>query len=185
MEDKNIVPADIIMVLDASGSMRKSKHKAICGYNSFLKQQKDIKGKALLTTIFFNNEIKTVHDRIDINYAMPITAKEYNPGGATALLDAIGMAIEKADEAGNPKTFIAIITDGFENASSKYSYSQIKSLAERRQKENGLRFAFFSLNIDAMFEASRIGIPSQIISSDGKLDFSVISLALENFRNNV
>ena len=184
MEDKNIVPADIIMVLDASGSMRKSKHKAICGYNSFLKLQKAIKGQAFLTTIFFSNEIKTVHDRIDINYAMPITAKEYNPGDATALLDAIGEAIKKADMAGNPRTMIGIITDGFENASSKYTYLQIKSMAEQRQKENRLQFVFFSLNIDAMFEASRIGIPSQIISSDGKLDFSAISLAVENFRNN-
>lgn len=51
-----------------------------------------------------------LHERIDIRAVSPITDREYQVGGSTALLDAIGITINKIGNAkgmeqGNPAGF--------------------------------------------------------------------------------
>ena len=185
MENKTDSTADIIMLLDASGSMRKIKDSVIAGYNSFIREQKKIKGNAFLTTILFGGKILPVHNRINIRYARPLTGEEYKPGGGTLFLDAMGMAIRQADSSASPRTLIAIITDGFENSSSQYSYAGVKDLVELRRAERRIKFFLFGLNISATFEAARIGIPAEVIScKPGEaLDFSAPCRLIEKFRN--
>ena len=85
--------------------------------------------------------------------------------GCTALLDAVGGSvrfIDKVqrylpDEARPSKTIFVITTDGYENASRKYTYPQVKRLIEGKTKD-GWEFLFLGANIDAAAEASRIGI---------------------------
>ncbi|HAM15763.1 MAG TPA: hypothetical protein DCP91_07890, partial [Eggerthellaceae bacterium] len=50
-----------------------------------------------------------------------------------------------------------ITTDGMENASRKYTYSDIRATIERKKAE-GWEFLFLGANIDAAAEADRIGI---------------------------
>lgn len=65
----------------------------IGGFNATIEKQKKQDGKVYVSTVLFDNESEVVHDRVDINEIKLMTEKEYQVGGCTALLDAIGGAI--------------------------------------------------------------------------------------------
>lgn len=81
----------------------------------------------------------------------------YTPSNTTALLDAVGKAINSigrrlADtpEADRPgKVIFAIITDGYENASTEFSRSQVFSMVTHQREKYGWEFIFLGANIDA------------------------------------
>ena len=79
---------ELVFILDKSGSMSGLESDTIGGYNSMLEKQKAVDGECLITTVLFDNNYELLHDRIDIRAVSPITAKEYQVGGSTALLDA-------------------------------------------------------------------------------------------------
>ena len=56
------------------------------------------------------------------------------------------------------------MTDGLENASREYSYSQIKQMIEL-QKNSGWDFIFQAANIDVEYEADRLGIDKDMANS--------------------
>lgn len=107
-----------------------------------------------------------MHDRIDIRAVKPITASEYQSGGNTALIDAIGKTIDKignvqkntAKEYRADKVLFVIITDGCENASRQYSADRVKAMVERQKSKHGWEFIFLGANIDAAETAAHFGI---------------------------
>jgi hypothetical protein len=95
-----------------------------------------------------------------------MTCEEYQVGGCTALLDAIGGAIHhignvhkyaRAEDVPEHTIFI-ITTDGMENASYRYSSREIKEKIQRQTEKYGWEFIFLAANIDAVETAERIGI---------------------------
>ena len=156
---------ELVFILDKSGSMSGLESDTIGGFNSMLEKQRAYEGNVLVSTILFNNRSQVLHDRIPLENVEPLTEKDYFVGGSTALLDAIGDAVKHirnvhkyAREEDCPeKTLFVVITDGYENASRKFSYGEIKQLIER-QKNRGWEFVFLGANIDAVEVASSIGI---------------------------
>ena len=157
---------ELVFILDESGSMSDLIDDTIGGFNSLIRKQKNEDGEALVSTVFFSNGSKVVHDRVTIDCVPELTSNDYVPSGCTALLDAVGDAVRHianihkyARKEDIPeKTLFVITTDGMENASRKYSHKDVKKLIERVQEENGWEFVFLGANIDAIAEASRIGI---------------------------
>jgi hypothetical protein len=86
---------ELVFILDKSGSMSGLEADTIGGYNSMLAKQKAVDGECYITTVLFDNNYELLHDRIDIKAVSPITDKEYQVGGSTALLDAIGRRLIK------------------------------------------------------------------------------------------
>ena len=133
---------ELVFILDKSGSMGGLESDTIGGFNAMLKKQQDAPGECRITTALFDNNYSLLHDRVDIRAVSPITAEDYQAGGTTALLDAIGRTIEKignvqkstAQEYRAGKVMVVIITDGYENASREYSARQIKALITRQKK---------------------------------------------------
>ena len=162
--NKNLT--EIVFILDRSGSMSGLEADTIGGYNSFLAKQKKNDVNAYISTVLFDNDIKVVHDRVDIKNVAPLTEEDYFVGGCTALLDAVGGAIHHignvhkyAREEDRPsKTIFVIITDGMENASCRYSYRKVKDMIERQKARYDWEFIFMGANIDAEREAERFGI---------------------------
>ncbi len=156
---------EIVMILDASGSMHGLEKDTIGGFNSIIESQKKEDGNAFVTTITFNNRYKIVHDRIDISNISSLTEKDYHTSGSTALLDTVGFAIEHISRIHKyarkddipEKTIFTITTDGMENASRKFRYADIKKLIESK-KELGWDFVFTGANIDVEQEAEKMGI---------------------------
>ena len=186
---------EIVFILDRSGSMAGLEKDTIGGYNAMLKKQKQLAQHATVTTVLFDDEYKLLHDRIHINGVAPITEKEYEVRGATALLDAIGKSIIKMEQVQNAtlleeraeKVLFVITTDGEENASVEFTYAKIKKLIER-QKERGWEFIFLGANIDAIGEASKLGIEAERAvqyhaDSEGtQVNFATLSEAIVEFR---
>ena len=58
---------ELMIIIDRSGSMGGLEDDVIGGFNSLIAQQKKEEGKTLVSTIFFNNESKFIHEREDID----------------------------------------------------------------------------------------------------------------------
>lgn len=156
---------ELVMILDRSGSMGGLESDTIGGYNSMLAKQKKTEGQVLVSTILFDDKSEVLYDRVPLEKMPQMTDKNYYVRGCTALLDAVGDAIQhmgrvhkEAGEDQRPeKTIFVITTDGLENASEEYTYAKVKKLVEQ-QKEKGWEFLFLGANMDAIATASRFGI---------------------------
>lgn len=161
---KNVT--ELVFVVDRSGSMSGLESDTIGGFNATLKAHKKAEGEAVVSTVLFDHETKVLHDRIPIENVSPMTEKDYKVRGCTALLDAVGGAIRHIsnihkylpEEYKPEHTIFVITTDGLENASTEYTYKQVKHLITEKE-EAGWDFLFLGANIDAAAEASKIGIP--------------------------
>lgn len=158
---------EIVFVIDKSGSMSHLAGDTIGGFNGFIESQKAIDGKATLTTVLFDTSWRILHDGIDLHEVKPMTNSDYVAGGGTAMLDAIGEIINRVqdrhDELGTEKpeeVLFVITTDGEENSSRKYTKSQIEKMIKHQTNGHGWKFMFLGANMDAVKEASSIGISS-------------------------
>ncbi len=187
---------ELVFILDKSGSMGGLETDTIGGYNSMLEKQQAVEGECHITTVLFDNNYEILHDRINIKAVSPITEKEYQVGGSTALLDAIGRTIHKtvnaqkhtSDDFRAEKVMFVIITDGEENSSREYSAERVKQMIENQKARYGWEFIFLGANIDAVESARRFGIApdrAQNYHADSKgveLNFRVMSEAVATFR---
>lgn len=180
---------EIVFILDRSGSMAGLEKDTIGGYNSMLERQKKEEGEAVISTILFDDKTEVLHDREDLYKVKVITDKDYYVRGCTALLDAVGGAIQrigniqKNTPAGErpEKTMFIITTDGMENASREYTYSKVKKMVEEKKKKYHWEFIFLGANIDAVEVAGRFGVSKnravryECDSAGTKLNFEVMS----------
>ena len=157
---------EIVFILDRSGSMCGFEADTVGGFNSTVEKQRETDGKVYVSTVLFNNASEVIHDRVDIGEIRPMTLKDYQVGGCTALFDAIGGAIRhigNIHKYARPEdvpehTIFMITTDGMENASHRYNRETVKELIEHQREKYGLEFIFLAANIDAEETAENIGI---------------------------
>ncbi len=187
---------ELVCILDKSGSMCDMVADSVGGFNAMIDRQKAIDGEVLVSTVLFSNDSTILHDRVDIRKIEPMTERQYQVGGCTALLDAIGGAIHHIghvhkyarDEDRPEHTMFVIITDGMENASRQYASDQVKGMIERQKQQYGWEFIFLAANIDAVKTAARFGISADravdyVPDSEGtELNFKVMSEAVASFR---
>ena len=149
------------IVLDRSGSMKKSAAEAIGGFNRVVEDQKKSPGTTLLTLAQFDDEYELIHDALDVQKVEALTDKTYVPRGWTALLDAMGRTIvsigEKLaalpEEQRPAKVTIVTITDGEENASKEYTHAQIKDMIKQQENIYSWEFVFLGSEPKAVADA--------------------------------
>ena len=157
---------ELVFIIDRSGSMSGLEADTIGGFNATIDAQKEKGGKVYVSTVLFDHESVVLHDRVDIEKIEPMTRKDYQVRGSTALLDAIGGAMHhiknvhryaRAEDVPEHTIFV-ITTDGMENASRTYSKRMIKDRIRIAQSERGWEFLFLGANIDAFEAAEGLGI---------------------------
>lgn len=166
---------EMVFILDRSGSMSGLEKDTIGGFNSLIEKQKKQSGKCYVSTVLFDHEIQVVHDRVELADIKPMTEDDYFVRGCTALIDAIGGSIHHiknihkyARKEDVPEhTMFVIITDGYENASKKYSSNKVKKMIEHEKEKYGWEFLFIGANIDAVETAKQYGI-----SEDRAVDYN-------------
>lgn len=187
---------ELVFILDRSGSMSGLEKDTIGGFNSMLEQQRKEPGDALVSTVLFDNIAEVIHDRVSIAQVPNLTEKDYFVRGCTALLDAVGGAIQHIGnihkyarrEDVPEKTLFIITTDGMENASRRYSYEKVRKMIARQKERYGWEFLFLGANIDAVAEAGRFGIDESMAANyhcdaaGTALNFSVLSEAITHTR---
>ena len=188
---------ELIFILDRSGSMAGMESDTIGGFNSMLAKQRGEPGECRITTVLFDHQCEILHDRIDIKAVSPITEHEYYVRGQTALLDALGVTINKiggvqkntAVDYRAGKVLFIITTDGMENASREFDYDKIKAMIERQKTKYGWEFIFLGANIDAVEVANRFGVArnrAQKFYNDTEgvaLNYRVINETVASYRS--
>ncbi|MFW6272391.1 MAG: hypothetical protein ACOC2U_01260 [bacterium] len=183
----------IICILDRSGSMSSIIDDSIGGFNTFLKQQKELPDEATITVALFDDRYDLIYDNVDIKNARELTKKDWFPRGTTALYDAIGKTInsEKARlDLSDKKTkvLVCVVTDGYENSSTEYNNDNIKSLIKDCENDDW-NFIYLAANQDAFSVGRSFGISganTYTYTTDtlGVMDMSdTISYAATSYRS--
>ena len=189
---------ELVFILDRSGSMSGLESDTIGGFNAMLEKQKKQDGACFVSTILFDTESTVLHDRLPLEQVPQMTTNDYQVGGCTALIDAIGDAIHhiahihkyarKEDVPAH--TMFIITTDGMENASRRYSSDEVKRKIEHEKEKYGWEFLFIGANIDAVETAKHYGISSNRAvnyhaDKDGtRVLYEAVSAAVCNMRCN-
>ncbi|MBQ3923928.1 MAG: hypothetical protein II696_00230 [Firmicutes bacterium] len=159
--------AEVVFIIDRSGSMAGLEADTIGGFNSTLNEQKKSSDNVIWSTVLFDHEQKVIHDRVPIDRVKELTREDYYVRGSTALLDAVGGAIHhignvhkyaRAEDVPE-RTLFVITTDGMENSSCRYTYREVEKMIRRQQDRYGWEFLFMGANMDAVSVAGRMGIP--------------------------
>lgn len=187
---------ELVFLLDKSGSMAGLESDTIGGYNALLAKQGAIEEPCLITTVLFDNRYQLLHDRIDIRAVSPLTDEDYQAGGSTALLDALGRTLDKLiriqkktrDDYRADQVIFAIITDGLENSSRNYSPARIKAMVEKQEEAYAWEFIFLGANMDTIVTAGAFGIrPDRALDyladrRGTELNYQVLSETIGTFR---
>ena len=157
--------AELVFILDRSGSMGGLEADTIGGFNTMLAKQKKEDGEANVTTVLFDDQVEIIHDRFPIGAVKPLTEDDYFVRGSTALLDAVGSTVKKIENAQKrlpeelqaESVIFVITTDGQENSSREYTVKMVRKMIEAH-REQGWQFIFMGANMDAVSEAEKLGI---------------------------
>lgn len=157
-----------LIIADESGSMSVIRDTTLAGLNETITtcqkmQEKFPTMEQRITLITFDsNHTKVIFDNIPALEAKPLSQKDYVPGAATPLYDAVGQAITKtyAQTEKTDNVLVTILTDGEENSSTEFDLKMVKRLIDK-QKEQGWTFTFIGTDdLDVEGMAHEMGIKS-------------------------
>lgn len=155
----------IMLLIDRSGSMDRIRRAAEDGINEFIRGQSGAgtPGHRTIRIAKFDNQYDAVCESLDPAGIEPF---QLAPRGSTALLDAMGRAINEFGEelAALPEherpgtVILAVMTDGLENASREHTWDQIKVMVQRQEHEFGWQVLYLGANQDAIEVGSKLGV---------------------------
>ncbi len=150
----------LAIVLDKSGSMSSCRAETVEGVNKFLASIRDETPDTLVSVNIFDTRVHALAKNKPIMDIPDMPLSAYRPGGATALYDAVGATVKAVDEqAGKDDDIVfAVLTDGLENSSTKYSQRDIFTMIQERQTGGRWTFFFLGADQDAWASAESIGI---------------------------
>ena len=132
-----------LIIVDESGSMSIIRKQAFTGMNETLQTVRQMQEKfpdqeQRVTLVTFDTSRTTWHyDNTPASQTKDLSWNAYNPGGATPLYDAMGMAISKvnAQIAEGDNVLVTVITDGEENSSQEWTLKMIRTMIEKLKKQ--------------------------------------------------
>jgi uncharacterized protein YegL len=167
------------LILDQSGSMSGARTETLNALNAQIESCRQIaithpNQELLLSLTLFNTSVQCLFSNLSPNQTPLLTQKQYEPNGSTALLDAIGMQINKLEEVIQPNddVVMVILTDGQENASQYYNFKQISERISQLKATERWTFSFMGADIDAWDIASRLQIDRDEVVSFDKREMS-------------
>lgn len=152
----------MFVLMDESGSMNGLEEAVVTGCNEFMREVADVRRSRTWLAMFDKSpgEPRTrfllrAMRRRDLR---PLAIRQYNPRGMTPLNDAIVDAVVALDHAAEPQdtVFLAIITDGMENA-SETSTDEVRRLLKDREAA-GWGIVFLGANQDTVRTAADYGM---------------------------
>lgn len=156
----------ICIVLDASGSMSPMEKETRQILKDFIYKEKQQPGKTVLDVYQFNNDVRHLLKSIDLSNVDNRFVDHYSCCGCTAMNDAICIAIDELGkkfsempECDRPADIlVAILTDGEENASRRFTAADVKQRITHQRDVYSWQFMFLAANQDAVLSGGDIGI---------------------------
>jgi len=153
----------IYFLLDRSGSMQTIKTDIEGGFAAFVEEQQRTPGECRVTLAQFDDRYDVVYSSVPVAQVPPL---DLQPRGRTALLDAMGRFITSAGEElaalaepDRPGTVIvAIMTDGYENASQEWTHPAVKALVEQQTEGYSWQFLYMGADQDAIEVGASVGV---------------------------
>lgn len=153
-----------VLILDKSGSMQQLKKEVISSFNEQVEmirkmRENNPENDIRITLCVFNDLVEFRYLFESIEKLQKIRGKDYQPMSCTALFDAIGITFLKLQETvvAGEKVFVAIFTDGLENASTTYSNRDIRHKLNQAEKD-GWMVKFFCRYEDSNYYQERLNL---------------------------
>lgn len=154
----------ICLLIDRSGSMQSIKDATEEAINGFVHEQAAGAGRRTIRIATFDTgapELVCLSTP-----AADVSPFALAPRGSTALLDAMGTTITAfgAELAALPEderpgqVVFAVMTDGLENASTDYTWPQIKEMVEHQENVYGWNVVYLGANQDAIKVGGQLGV---------------------------
>jgi VWFA-related protein len=124
-------PFSLVMVIDSSGSMALGNRREL----ATMAAQRIVEGLKPddeLSIVLFGEQLEVLLPWTRVGRIATFDLSAWRPYGNTPLNDGMRAGLELIDKASNPRRAIALITDGFENASRVSTAALVKS---RQQSE--------------------------------------------------
>ena len=164
-----------LIVLDESGSMCGITHQTITGCNETIDTIKAAAEQFAETQEHFvsiysfqgngRRPSRYIIKKVPAKDVNPITSEDYQPCGCTPLNDAVGSTLTDLEvsvkDNENALGSVTLITDGYENASKRYTFEQVRNKISAL-KEMGWNFNFIGANIDAQATARSYNIDNAL-----------------------
>jgi uncharacterized protein YegL len=150
----------IQVILDKSGSMAGQTGDTLKGINHFISEHRTNVPEARFSLTLFDTTFNLLLADVPMSEVKDLTEKDYQAGGGTALLDAVGATIMPIENLGDrfEKVHVVILTDGEENSSQDFTYEAVKDKVEWHQNEGkGWEFTFIGANIDSYAQGGAVG----------------------------
>lgn len=156
---------EVVCILDRSGSMSDLTNDTIGGFNDYIKSLKKLDEDVKLSLVLFDDKYDLVYDGVAIEKVKKLDDKTYFARGSTALLDAVGKAIntvgerlaKTAEDERPGKVIFFVTTDGQENASVEFAGNKIKEMVEHQKGKYNWDFIFAGANIDSFATGASVG----------------------------
>lgn len=178
-----------LILLDETGSMAGSEKDTVDGINEHINHLKIDRGDDVLLTLvkFDSTKYQPIYSATPIENVKLLKYEDYQPGAATNLFDSIGRLITTADEGGADAMLCIIMTDGMENASKEFTKDNVKSLIEKKRKQDkSWVFTFLGADMDAYSASGGIGIAAASTVSVSKANlgraYGMTTNSMDNFR---
>lgn len=154
--------AELILIVDESGSMSPQRAQTIASINELVQEQKRQPGDLAITLVTFNGEMRPRRTRVPSDQFEHLTPSDYEPFGSTALYDAICGTLDVAEQWPVPADtdrIVVIVTDGGNNASIR-SKEDAKARIDKLTAQ-GWKFHYVGSGFDAMQEGMGLGVQSR------------------------
>lgn len=173
-----------LIILDESGSMSPLRASTVSGCNEVLNVTRNAQKEAgdkrtdLVSIFCFQSDGNAPSRYLAKNEPAllieDLTLDDYQPYGCTPLLDAVGSTLTDlkaaADKCEDATGIVTIITDGYENSSTRYSLQKVVKMISCL-KELGWTFNFIGSNID-------VDKVSQSLNIDNAMAFQATSVGM-------
>jgi uncharacterized protein YegL len=151
----------VAMILDKSGSMRGVREAVVEGYNNYLADLRKDTADTYFSLTMFDTDFDQVLTAEPLAQVPALDSSSYEPGGMTALYDAIGHTVIETDRRlaaegrAEMKVLVVVLTDGLENSSTDHTAASLSQLVHAYEERGNWTFVYLGAGHDTIDDAQR------------------------------
>jgi hypothetical protein len=174
---------NVYILLDRSGSMEANWQEATAAIGAYVKK---LDADDMIHMAVFDHEYNIVRECPAEAWA-DLTPEDAQPRGMTKLYDSCGKIMQQAEEDGQEKTVLVIMTDGFENGSHEHTQASIKAKIEDWENNKNWQVVFLGANFDAVAGVSAslgalAGKTANFTAGNYMRGFDTLAMSTSNYK---